>query len=456
MRFSKLASLLVVSLLLGSASSTMTEGIASACGGCFAPPENNTVVTDHRMILAIGSNETTLYDQIRYQGSPESFAWVLPIRGEVKVGISSDAVFSALDQISSVQVIPPPRNCPPPPDCRSSNDFAASENVDASVSDSGVTVLRQETVGPYETVQLRSTDTQALNKWLTEKGYRITPEIEPVIANYVAEKFDFLALKLVPGKSVTSMKPVRVSMPGASPVLPLRMVAAGTGASVGITLWTLGDGRWEPQNFPKFVVSEKELIWTWAENASNFKTLRAKKNGELGGSAWEIESSILSSTYSIAGSIRSIARYGTQNSWQEGDLADEYPVVKDEKGSVVTDAEANFQDDMGHLFGNKASIRVTRMRADLPQVSLASDLALQASQDQSELSTTRVVTQEADQPLCPVFRGCENVGQAPRDEAMSSSGGCSVAPESDAEVVGAVAVFGVAIFARRRKKSQSK
>lgn len=30
------------------------------------------------MILAIGSNETTLYDQIRYQGSPESFAWVLP------------------------------------------------------------------------------------------------------------------------------------------------------------------------------------------------------------------------------------------------------------------------------------------------------------------------------------------------------------------------------------------
>ena len=200
MRLSKLALLLLVSSLLGSASSLMTEGVASACGGCFAPPQNNTVVTDHRMILAIGSNETTLYDQIRYQGSPESFAWVLPIRGEVKVGISSDAVFSALDQISSVQVIPPPRNCPPPPDCRSSNDFAASENVDASVSDSGVTVLRQETVGPYETVQLRSTDTQALNKWLTEKGYRITPEIEPVIANYVAEKFDFLALKLVPGK----------------------------------------------------------------------------------------------------------------------------------------------------------------------------------------------------------------------------------------------------------------
>lgn len=48
--------------------------------------------------------------------------------------------------------------------------------MDASVSDSGVTVLRQETVGPYQTVQLRSTDTQALNKWLTEKGYRITPE----------------------------------------------------------------------------------------------------------------------------------------------------------------------------------------------------------------------------------------------------------------------------------------
>lgn len=85
------------------------------------------------------------------------------------------------------------------------------------------------------------------------------------------------------------------------------MVAAGTGASVGITLWTLGDGRWEPQNFPKFVVSEKELIWTWAGERQQLQDASRKEERRTWGSAWEIESSLLSSTYSIAGSIRSIA-----------------------------------------------------------------------------------------------------------------------------------------------------
>ncbi|MBP9112043.1 MAG: DUF2330 domain-containing protein [Polyangiaceae bacterium] len=433
MRFSKLASVLLLSSLMGPVSSLMTEQIASACGGCFVPPENNTIVTDHRMILAIGSNETTLYDQIRYQGSPESFAWVLPIRGEAKVGVSSDAVFAALDEISQVQVIAPPINCPSSGGgcMSSSSDFSSSPTA---AENERVTVLRQETVGPYETVQLRSSDPGALNKWLSEKGYRITPEIEPVIASYVREKFDFLALKLVPGQSVRSMKPVRVSTPGASPVLPLRMVAAGAGASVGITLWTLGDGRWEPQNFPKFVVSEKDLIWNWAENASNFKALRAKQNTDLGGSAWEIESSIAISTSSLAGRVRSIATYSETYPY-EGRLADEYPVTNDGMGTVVSNTEQNFQDDMGHLFGNKSSIRVTRMRADLPQASLAADLALQASQDQALLPVTRNVTREADEPQC-------------RQDA-----GCSTTGDSSAELAGVLAVVGATVIALRRKKT---
>ena len=53
--------------------------------------------------------------------------------------------------------------------------------------------------------------------------------ILPVIDAYVAEGFNFLALKLVPGQGVDSMRPVRVTTPGAAATLPLRMVAAGTG-----------------------------------------------------------------------------------------------------------------------------------------------------------------------------------------------------------------------------------
>ena len=70
-------------------------------------------------------------------------------------------------------------------------------------------------------------------------------DIDPIIAAYVNEGFDFLALKLQPGQGVQAMRPVRVTTQGAGLTLPLRMVAAGTGATVGITLWVVADGRYE-------------------------------------------------------------------------------------------------------------------------------------------------------------------------------------------------------------------
>src|SRR6478672_2528439 len=93
------------------------EGDASACGGCFIPTENPTVVTDHRMILSVSKEQSTLYDQIKYSGSPSQFAWVLPISGIVEVGLSADIVFQTLDVSTQTRINPPPQNCPPPPNC---------------------------------------------------------------------------------------------------------------------------------------------------------------------------------------------------------------------------------------------------------------------------------------------------------------------------------------------------
>ncbi len=193
---------------------------ASACGGCFAPPESPTIVTDHRMILSISKDQTTLYDQIRYQGSPASFAWVLPVSGTVEVGLSSDIVFGSLDQLTRTQIIPPPRNCPAPPQCDFGSRSAGAPSADAGAmgTNEDVTVTKREVVGPYETVQLRATDPAALQTWLANNGFAVPADVKPVVDKYVAENFDFLALKLLPGKGVQDMRPVRVTTKGASPI----------------------------------------------------------------------------------------------------------------------------------------------------------------------------------------------------------------------------------------------
>src|SRR5262249_32646245 len=119
-------------------------------------------------------------------------------------------------------------------------------------SDPEVDVIAQAVVGPYEMVQLHSSDPGALSGWLSSHGYVVPASLEPIVTSYVDEGFDFLALKLVPGAGVSSMRPVRISFDGASPVLPLRMVALGTGATTPITLWVLAEGRYEPVGVPTF------------------------------------------------------------------------------------------------------------------------------------------------------------------------------------------------------------
>ncbi len=418
------------------------ERHADACGGCFGPPppptEQPTVVTDHRMILSVSQQQTTLYDQIKYQGSPSSFAWVLPISGasDIKVGLSADVVFSVLDQYTRTIIQAPPLNCPPPPQCgggSSSGGFgAASASPKDSNGEDGVTVTKREVVGPYETVQLKATDPAGLRNWLTQNGYSIPSDVSAVIDQYVIEKFDFLALKLVPGKDVQDMRPVRVTTSGATAVLPLRMVAAGTGPIVGITLWVVGEGRYQPQNFPSFYIPTSDLVWDWTQQKSNYTELRAQKTTEGGGRGWETESSSLIAPSNVLnavqyGYISSGGGGGPVPSDPEAQAQQSYLPEKNQDGSIKKSAQQVRTEDMDTLFYGIPSVatRVTRIRSDLAHAALNQDLVVTASADQAVLPTLRQVVKELNEPACPVYNGCSQIGTAPRSEAVARANGDS-------------------------------
>src|SRR5262249_42972341 len=153
----------------------------------------------------------------------------------------------------------------------------------------GVGVLAQEVVGPYDTVQLQSSDPLALKNWLINHKYNIPADVLPILDAYVGEGFNFLALRLTSGQGVSSMKPVRVTTPGASPVLPLRMVAAGTGPTTSITLWVMAEGRYEPANLPSFIIDETQIVWNWDTKSSNYSALKQAGFDAGKGKAWLIE-----------------------------------------------------------------------------------------------------------------------------------------------------------------------
>ncbi len=368
---------------------------AAACGGEFSGETENTQVTGHRMIFSISPTATTLWDQFSYTGNPTSFAWVLPTKGVVTVGVSSDALFENLDADTQVVVGPPALDCPPPPSCyHGFTDGSSGASGTGSGGGGVVNVTAAQVVGPYQTVQLSSSDPNALTSWLTTNGYDIQPNFAPVVSTYVYEGFDFLAIKLVPGASVTAMQPVRITTPGAGASLPLRMVAAGVGASVPITLWIFGEGRYEATNFPGFLITEDQLVWDFAASSSNYTALKLAGFNRTNGRGWLSEASTPFSEYLLQNQLTGLVQTDPMDSGY-GD-------------ATGTGAVTELNDDLAALWGNvdPNQLWVTRLEASLSRAALAADLTLGVSADQSQIPLGLTAKNAINTPVCTVYPPC--------------------------------------------------
>jgi hypothetical protein len=231
------------------------------------------------MAFAISETQTVLWDQFQYQGDPEDFSWVLPVRPGAYVEVADDAWLATLDAFTSPTVIPPQLNCGSASGggcscgAGAADDSRSESNDFGSAGPPGVQVVRRERVGPYETVVLRSDDPDALTDWLTVNGYSIPDEIQPVIDAYVDEGNDFLALRLAPAVGVEQMEPVRVITPGGDYLLPLRMVAAGVGSYVKVVLFVIGEGRYTMPDMAEVNIDERKLEYDFLSGSNNYTAL---------------------------------------------------------------------------------------------------------------------------------------------------------------------------------------
>ena len=430
---------------------------AAACGGCFVPPEESTQVTGHRMLLSVSPTETTLWDQITYAGNPSSFAWILPTKGIVDVGLSSDALFAFVEQATAVNISPPPLNCPGPPDgCQypGLDDGFGATGASAGAgggASGGVTVLAQSTVGPYETVQLKSDDPTALKTWLTSHNFAVPADVQPIIDAYVADHFDFLALKLVPGQGIDSMRPVRVTSPGASPTLPLRMVAAGTGALTPITLWVLGEGRYETANFDNFTIAPASVIWNWDTQSSSYNTLKQSGFDKSGGNAWLTEAAWPTSSAALTGTLIQVA----QNNAALSGYGDATGV------GAVEEATADSDKLVGNINAN--SLWITRLHGELPRAALGKDLEVGASMSQTQVANfIQTAIGVGTPPACPIYNcGSDTVeggsGFFGNGVGSGSASKCGISLGGDhgsgaASLAGLGALVALAMVRRRKSR----
>ncbi|APR80611.1 Hypothetical protein A7982_05958 [Minicystis rosea] len=450
--------LLAPAAALAFTASVLPTTDARACGGCFHPPiisqGESTVVTGHRMAFSTSPTQTVLWDQIKYSGDPKDFAWVLPVRKGAVVQESTDAWFETLEATTTAQVKSPVIECPEitrPREmgcARAQTDAFSGGDEDPNATPP-VQVIHQGTVGAYETVTLSTQTPGALNQWLTDHGYNVDADIQPIIDAYVAEGFDFIALRLQPGKGIREMKPVRVVMSGAALTLPLRMVAAGTGANVAITLFTITEGRLAADKFKNALVSPDELVWDFGSASSNYAEVRKSTLAKNSGLTWLTvlaqKGALLSPLPGSSsddsgfgyddyyGTPRTIASAYVDQAYDNGETGiltckDELALIADSSALVVDPCPIGVAPDdpsCGQIAPGQIDARVlacgkvddvkvalsglhprdvwvTRLEADLPRLALASDLTLVPAEAQNAVSNMLQAPKGInDDGLCP-------------------------------------------------------
>jgi hypothetical protein len=439
------------------------ERSARACGGCLnATPvaggsQSPSVVTDHRIVLSLSATSTTLWDQLEYAGDPDGFAWVLPVRGEFKLGIGSDRFVDTLDQLTAPTLNAPSIVCrrgrgtsgsvtdedrgsggmaaggcggstSPAPATRTTvrtNDGTrAEDDYTVGQSENDVVITDRTTVGPYDAVTIRPSAGANIVDWLRRNGYEVPFSIEPILKSYTSEGFDFVAVRLRPGFGTHAMRPIRVTWSGSQITFPLRLVAAGVAERVGIQLFVIGDGRWTTKSHVPFVVPRPDLVWDFAVGRSNYTKLRADRAEALGGGAFALEPSIRVTgddfpepeplqpepePKPVDAGVDAIV------DGDDASDADEISDVEDAEGfdandSAVADVAKETAPpmppqpaDIELAFPGGVARRLTRLRADLPIRALDKDLSVEADVDQAYLSTAiAVVDYKNFQSVCPV------------------------------------------------------
>lgn len=372
--------------LAGGAALTLAPSSAEACGGCFAPPGAVQTVTDHRMVLSVSSTQTTLWDQFSYSGQPSDFSWILPVRNgpNVEIKLADNRFMQVLDNITVPTLYAPSR---PYRYCGgATEDFASAPRAtaDSGASGGGVVVHREEVVGPYAIAVVGGTDAMAIRNWLRDNGFSVPAAVEPVIDYYVGMRSDFVALKLRAGATLNRMSPVRVTVPGYAPTLPLRMVAAGIADKVGLSLLVIGNSRFEATNYPNGEVSNNDLTWDWNASpaqvpADDFRAAERAIFTRTAGRGWITESAMPQS----AGFLQNLAmnaRFAIQGSGPvcpPGSGAGDGG-VEDGGSPMGTCVEPDPATDMQVALAglSNGDITVTRMRAELSSVLLDRDLQL--------------------------------------------------------------------------------
>jgi hypothetical protein len=243
-----------ISLILsGFLAFSFAPAALAFCGFYVAKADASLYNKASQVVIARDGDRTILTMSNDYQGEMKDFALVVPVpvvltQEQVRIGESK--VIQRLDAFSAPRLVEYFDSDPcmfrryEAEDKVMAPSTAPSAAGNARKRDSqGVTIEEQFTVGEYDILILSAEESDGLESWLTENGYRIPKGAKDLLQTYILQKMKFFVAKVnLKEQQKTGsqfLRPIMMAFESPRFMLPIRLGMANAQGDQDLLVYVL-------------------------------------------------------------------------------------------------------------------------------------------------------------------------------------------------------------------------
>jgi hypothetical protein len=276
----KIIRVLTVFLMSLMMSFSLAQKAWGFCGFYVAKADSKLYNQASQVIMARDGDRTILTMANDYQGDVKDFALVVPVPVVIQpeqVNVGDPKIIERLDTFSAPRLVeyfdPDPCN---PPRSFSGNlqlSDAAAPLAEATAGDRslGVTVEARFSVGEYDILILSAKESNGLETWLKQNGYRIPQGANQLLRPYIRQNMKFFVAKVNLAEFEKAgyqfLRPLQIAYESPRFMLPIRLGMMNATSEQDLIVYVLSPkGQAEITNYRTVKVPSDSEIPVFVKN----------------------------------------------------------------------------------------------------------------------------------------------------------------------------------------------
>jgi hypothetical protein len=238
---------------------------AAFCGFYVAKADSKLFNKSSKVVLARDGTTTAITMASDYEGEPKEFAVVIPVPTFIErkqIGVVEPKTVDHIDAYTAPRLVEyhDPDPCAPMYMARREAaslavaPAAAPPRAAHQAAAYGVTIEASYDVAEYDVLILSAKESNGLESWLTDNGYKIPQGAAAVLASYIKQNMRFFVAKVNLERMQLGgsryLRPLQVRYESAKFMLPLRLGTVNASGPQDLIIYALGrNGRVETTNY---------------------------------------------------------------------------------------------------------------------------------------------------------------------------------------------------------------